>query len=761
MANPPLQSSVLAEVPFPTRLSGFLTQARQDLVVTWLGVLVFRDAPEGHLVPTWVGQSSEGEPIPAPDEATYRRLLDDVETARFPGPPQPHRGSVRLDRPAGLPGPASLLLWASPRPVPDGPLRGLASEIAQPLGHYLRAVLADRLFSAVQEHADPVELTDRHARLVYANPAWRRTFGHDPHKRHGDTMASVFRGEDTPHEPAFYQFTMTSILQGNPWLGALDCRTEDGGRRMAEVHVAPFDSPGFLGNLAIRRSLAHREGRERALAVMHHEFRRILASLPDGVVVMRDSRVYFANRTFLDMVGREEAHVIGHAYEHFVHSEDRDALALAASEGRIVRVRVTRPDGRPRIAEISVAGAVSFEGHPATILVSRDLTDDRMAAEMLARAERLSALGSLAAGLAHEINNPLAYLVLNLHNFRQDHGPHLTPAAATTLAEAIDGAERIARIVTDLRNFSGSDPAVESEILEIVDVTSAITSALNIANNELRHRAMVNRSLTPGARVLAREGPLVQVFVSLLVNAAQAIPEGDARQNRINIGSDIRDGTIVVHVSDSGVGIPTNELDRVFDPFFTSKPRTEGSGLGLSIARRIIEGFDGTIEIASTVRVGTTVTITLPHIGDVPIRPTEAPAPSIGPTRCARILVVDDEPQIVRALGRVLRAHEVVTAHSWDEAVQALDEANEFEVVLCDLMMPGQSGPELFHHAVAARPSLSTRFLFMTGGAFADSILDFLKTWRLPVLQKPFDPKELLVLIQKVANGQFDRAEEE
>ena len=742
----------LREATFEERIHRFLLQALAESGFVWIGILDSYFAPNGDLAAHWLAAAPD---VPVDDLApdVLDQLIRGEVEPELVDLRAPYWAVRRIELASDLCTPHPVLLVASERSLESETMDRLLTALTAGITSWRRRQLADRLYAAVEQMPDPFELTDRNGRLSYANRAWQEAFGHDRQTCLGNTVARVFRGRERPlHDTAFYKFTMDRIQDGSSWLGALACRTASGESRFAEAHVGPFDAPGFLGNVAIRRDLRHRERRDLALAQAHNEFRRVLTALPDGAAVLRDERIYFANPAFLRMTDRRESEVVGSSYPELVHPDDRP-LFLDRDVNKSVRVRMLRPNGEVRVADISTPGSLSFEGQPALILMSRDVTDDRLAAETLARAERLSALGALAAGLAHEINNPLAYLTLSLYGLRDQAAHVLDDAGRETLGEAVDGAERIQRIVKELRAFSGQD-STESD--EVVDVAQVAASALNIAQNEIRHRATLFRNLASGAWVMAREGPLVQVLVSLLINAAQATPEGDTRSNTIGVDVAVAGDEVVVTVADTGIGIPRAHMARVFEPFFTSKARMEGSGLGLSIARRIVEGFGGRITLESEEWVGTTATVVLPKAA---APRTDAPAstslPKLNHYR-ARILIVDDEVQITRAITRVLRGYEIVTAEGWEAAMDALETQEAFDVVLCDLMMPGRSGPQLYQEAIVRCPKLRNRFLFMTGGAFADGVPRFLETWRLPVVAKPFDPDELNAIIQDVVRGRYD-----
>jgi CheY-like chemotaxis protein/anti-sigma regulatory factor (Ser/Thr protein kinase) len=286
-------------------------------------------------------------------------------------------------------------------------------------------------------------------------------------------------------------------------------------------------------------------------------------------------------------------------------------------------------------------------------------------------------------------------------------------------------------------------------------VAKVVSSALNIVQNEVRHRAAVVRRLADGLFVLAREGQLVQVLVNLLVNAAQAIPGFDPSAHRIVVSSEItRNGRVEITVSDSGLGIPEQALPHVFDAFASGKRRGEGSGLGLTITKRIVESLNGSIRIESKVGKGTTVSVELPSARRQVSKPPNGRVDALTPTvKPLRVLVVDDEALIGRALARILSKEEVVTIEDARKALALLEQAPAFDVVLCDLMMPGLSGAEFYRAACRARPELEERFVFMTGGAFTDVGNDFLESMGGRVLYKPFDPARVISCVHDVASG--------
>ena len=235
----------------------------------------------------------------------------------------------------------------------------------------------------------------------------------------------------------------------------------------------------------------------------------------------------------------------------------------------------------------------------------------RREVEDLAQSERLAAMGTLAAGLAHEINNPLTYVLLQIARASRLLTT-LAPQPAVddidaALQSAREGAERIRGITSAIRVFTDRDALAVGP----VDVRAPIRAALDIAMYAIRDRAVVTTSLAEPAFVTANEGQLAQVFLNLLTNAAQAIPEGDPDHHEIRVVV-IPGDRVAIEISDTGEGIAPGLLGRVFEPFFTTKPVGQGTGLGLSISHGIVSAFAGTIAVTSAVGHGSTFRVELP-----------------------------------------------------------------------------------------------------------------------------------------------------
>jgi PAS domain S-box-containing protein len=382
---------------------------------------------------------------------------------------------------------------------------------------------------------------------------------------------------------------------------------------------------------------------------------------------------------------------------------------------------------------------------------------DRLTSQLV-QADRLVAMGTLAAGVAHEINNPLAYVVSSLSQLQETLGaaPSGLPAAAIrealeVLAEAREGAERVRLIVRDLRSFT----RVEEARVERIDLPPVIDASINIAQNELKHRARLVRAYGPVPPVLANEAKLGQVFLNLLINAAQAIPPGHLEEHEVRVTTSTdAAGRAQVEVRDTGQGIPAALASRIFEPFVTSKRAGEGTGLGLSICKGLVGSMGGEVTFESHPGGGTTFRVTLPAAGPVDPR-TAGPAPPmpapIAPpeARRGRVAVVDDESGVRRAVARALAAaHQVEQFVSARALADRLSAGDRFDAILCDLMMPDMTGMELHRVVEGIAPSQAVAMIFMTAGAFTPEARAFLRSVHNARVEKPFDIDALRALVR-------------
>lgn len=394
----------------------------------------------------------------------------------------------------------------------------------------------------------------------------------------------------------------------------------------------------------------------------------------------------------------------------------------------------------------------------ATMLQHRRLIDEneRMQ-QVIAHNDRLTSLGTLAAGVAHEINNPLAYVMANLE-YLQSGLTGLAPPTPEQIVdlrqvveETLHGADRVKRIVADLKLFSRADRGE----LEAVNVKSAIESGASISWNQIRARAQLVKELGESPPVSGSSLRLVQVFVNLLVNASQAFPADrptDQNQIRVRLGT-APDGMVVIEVSDNGMGIGPDVVTKIFDPFFTTKPIGVGTGLGLSVCAGIVQEMGGSLSVESEVGKGTRFIVRLPpraQTGSFFVAP-KLPSEPLA-LRGAKVLVVDDEPLIASAIRRLLVPdHEVLTVEGGAEALALIRTDVRFDVIISDLFMPGLDGLQFYNALKQLSPEQAEKLVFATGATDTSQLrLDAALTRR-PIIDKPFSRRAMQVVIAQLA----------
>jgi nitrogen-specific signal transduction histidine kinase len=382
-------------------------------------------------------------------------------------------------------------------------------------------------------------------------------------------------------------------------------------------------------------------------------------------------------------------------------------------------------------------------------------TDQKKLHAQLLASERLASMGALTASVGHEINNPLASIMVNLDlialRIEELAADGLLPSSVVELIEPLtdarEAAKQIRDIVRDLRLFARG---AEDEDLRPVDVMRVLSSTLRMARNEIKHRARLVTDYRPVPPVNANESRLAQVFLNLVINAAQSLPDGHALSNEVRIATRTEDGQAVVEVRDTGRGMTPEVTQRLFSPFFTTKHEEQGVGLGLVICHRIVTELKGVIEVESQPGKGSTFRVKLPPAADTTIAPLQTPIPIAAPkaTRCGNILVIDDEPAIGRVIKRILAPqHQVTVIDDAKQALERLCSGDAYDVIFCDLMMPMMSGMEFFNRLSKSSPGSASKVVFLTAGAFTPAARAFLDAVENRCLDKPFSVEVLRSII--------------
>ena len=625
----------------------------------------------------------------------------------------------------------------------------------------------ERYRRIVETASEGIWTTDASARITFVNRQLGDMLGFPPAEMLG---ASVFR-----FVPEASRAAMALRLEHARTGGAEESETafvrKDGSELWVLLKTAPIkDAFGsYVGTLAMMTDHTRHRRDEQALRTSEEQYRQIVERTTDGIVrCTGDAVILFANRRFAEMLGHAPEELVGVSLFSFMGPAVKRIVVAALERQRrgvydVFDTTFRHRDGT-EIA-VSVAGShfVDAAGaYAGNLCVVRDVTAQKKLQAQLMVSDRMMSVGTLAAGVAHEINNPLAAVVGNLDCIAESlaelvwRDGRLVGKGATEawledevrapLDEAREAAQRVSLIVRDLKMFSRA-PVDESS--GSVDVETILESSLRMAWNEIRHRARLRKDYAPVPRVQANEGRLGQVFLNLLVNAAQALPDGRAEDNEVRLSTRLQDGRVDVEVSDTGAGIPPEIIGQVFDAFFTTKGVGVGMGLGLAICQRIVTDLGGELTVASELGKGSTFRVALPLARAEGVA-AAAPAPDAVGGRRGRILVVDDEALVLACVSRILsREHDLVTLVDAKAALALCQRGETFDLVLCDLMMPDMTGVELHRELARFSPAQAERMVFLTGGAFTPQARQFLATLPREHIEKPFAAAALRAIVRR------------
>jgi PAS domain S-box-containing protein len=446
-----------------------------------------------------------------------------------------------------------------------------------------------------------------------------------------------------------------------------------------------------------------------------------------------------------------------------IHQDDRSRLqgllagAVKGSGPLETEYRILRPAGDERTANSQVEVLRDKSGAALRIIGAvADVTEKQVAQaeierqrEVIYHREKLGALGSLLAGVAHELNNPLSIVVAQASLLEEEAEDATSIQRAAKIRAA---AERCARIVKTFLAMARQRPP--SRVA--VDMSEAAESALDLLAYGLRSAGVeLHRELAPSLpKIWADPDQISQVLTNLIVNAQQALAEW-AGPRRLTIATcwDERSQMVQLSVIDSGPGVPVAIKSRIFEPFFTTKPVGVGTGIGLSVCHSIITSHGGTLAVEDTPEGGTTFVVRLPlGTGAEPAAAASKDRPTSGSGK--GVLIVDDEPEVAQTLADILgtAGYRIDIADSGVAALERL-RSNDYSAVLSDIRMPNMDGMELYRRLKEMRPELAARLILVTGDALSPAVLEFLDESGQPHLEKPFSPAEVRRLVASRADG--------
>lgn len=615
--------------------------------------------------------------------------------------------------------------------------------------------------------------------IIDVNRAAIEALGYDKAELIGQELSSVYAPESVAKaDQCFAQWKETGQLRDEE----LVIRSKDGQRRnvLLSATAARNESGTIIHSISIQRDITELRRAQGEMRFLSSVLQQTLDSI---MVTDADFRITYMNTAACNLFGWTLEELQGKRPDvlnaETNATEIQEEIYRTVSSGGVWEGQALnrRKDGSTFLCHFKTAAIVDANGDiVGYVAVQRDITKQQAQNAQLALADRMACVGQLAAGVAHEINNPLTSVLYNLNNLSEDLPRVASAVSQLQLAlglaktnqilgegidhlrgggledlgaqarEAQEGADRIRRIVKDLTIVAQGDDS-HTVLLSLPEV---IEIAINMAYNQIKYRARLVKDLQPVPAVNANIGRLAQVFMNLLLNAAQAIEEGHPSANEIRIRTWTKNGFVHAEVRDTGKGIAKEHLGHIFEPFYTTKAAGVGAGLGLSIGQNVVRSFGGTIEVESTPERGSSFIVRLPiPAKDEKVTIKTATAPD--EANRGRVLVIDDEPQICRTLSRLLAGeHHVEVASSGSAAIDMLRTDPYFDAIVCDFMMPVVSGMDIYHWLQKKHPHLIDKIVFISGGVFTPDAHAFVDAVDNVILDKPVGVKQLRAVLRQM-----------
>ena len=611
---------------------------------------------------------------------------------------------------------------------------------------------------AVAAAANAIVITDSGGVIVSVNPAFTRLTGFSAEEAIGRTPAILKSGAQ---DPEMYRELWATIRAGRVWRGRLVNRRRDGAVYTEEQTITPVTGEdGVVTHfIAVKQDVTEfREVSER-LQARDDLFRLLLENALDIITILDvDGTIRYESPSVLRILGYEPHELEGRSAFEFMPAEDVQRAAAVLSQlhaapgaTATLELRFRHKDGSWRILEAIGKNMLDHPMLAGVLINSRDVTERRRIEDELARqraahiqSDKLADMGTLLAGVAHELNNPLTVVTGYSSILRETLGDG---PFRERLDRIVNAAERCVRIVRNFLALARQHPPERQRVRpnQIVrEAVELLAYPLRVDNVEVR------LELADDLPTLwADPHQLHQVVVNLITNAHHAM-HGSTSPRRLTIRTRFTaaDSRVSLAVGDTGPGIPPEILGRIFEPFFTTKPMGQGTGLGLPLCQGIVEGHGGTLRVDSKPGEGAVVTIELPVVAAPAGDAKEAAVVARALPPGSRILVVDDEPDVAGVLTDLLKAeHEQVeTASDGRAALERLEQA-EYDLILCDVRMPGLDGPDLYRSLSLTHPELLSRFVFLTGDTLNPESREFVQQTGAPCLSKPFDFDEVYRVI--------------
>ncbi|MBN1654880.1 MAG: PAS domain S-box protein [Deltaproteobacteria bacterium] len=614
-------------------------------------------------------------------------------------------------------------------------------------------------------------------RVIFVNRRMQALLGRSADEMRASSVWTHIAEEELPRLLASREKRLRTEVA--PFFTETVVRNRDGRRIPVEMFHNETTIEGRPVVISFTREITDRKAAEEELRRSERRFRTVVESAPYGVAILKGLQIAYLNSVAARLLGaREPSEVEGKSITDFLRPTDAQRVRERLSEIRDMSVapkessiyqstyHSTDMEGRDRTVEVT-AIPIEYQDEPAVLGFARDVTERIEIQNRIVQAEKLAALGTLAAGIAHEINNPLAYVLISLIRAKKklaEIGDFDASEICRILDDAHEGVERISRIVRDVQRYTHPSDEERGK----VSVREAMDHALSLVGHAIGHNTRVIRRYVDTPYIMGNIARIEQLFLNLVINATQALEGSGDREKQIEISIALAGEDVVVEVADSGCGMSRETIERIFSPFFTTKPTGKGTGLGLAICRSIVDDLGGEIRVSSELGQGSrfcvvlpvydknssgAISSTIPNRNSIDAPPAIAAGVEGGPSigKRARLLLVDDEPKVAEMLKAWLDVDfDVYIIPSGTEAIEAIKEGARFDVVLCDFRMPRMNGVEFLEKLRELDAKLAESAVMMTGMLDSEALQHFSIDYGCPVLQKPFHPEKARSILLQV-----------
>ena len=591
--------------------------------------------------------------------------------------------------------------------------------------------------------SDAVLASDLSERITYANRSARELFNREKEKLIGESLLNLFSRESRD----IVRFAQSAARDGLPQrydaqlAGRDEVTVSVSASAVGRAHMAQ-------GTILTLRDVSDERRAHQELARSEARYRHLFEDASDAIMTFDSlGRFTSVNDAGERISGYRRDELIGRFFGPLLPLSElpRAVLefrrALSGSPGQFESV-VVRKDGERR--HITITYSCPQRSREVLCLI-RDATDEKQLQQQLVQSEKMAAIGQLVSGVAHELNNPLASIAAFAQLMLSDGNLNSDDRHATEVISS--EAKRAARIVHNLLTFARQHKAEKT----FANINQVVENALELRGYDLNVRGIqIERQYAdPAPSTMVDAYQLQQVVLNLVTNAEQAMAGYELPRHRLTVRTRADDEIVRIEIEDTGPGIPSDSLERIFNPFYTTKPVGQGTGLGLSISLGIVSEHGGRIWAENVASGGSRFCIDLPRVAPADGAASPAPSAPVSVSTRLRILVADDELAIRHALTRFLErnGHQVVAVASGTEAMSVVT-SQQFDAILLDMRMPDVSGKQVFARWEAERPELAKRVIFVTGDIVSTDLQAFLAGTGRPFIAKPFDLDAVLRVLE-------------